>query len=188
MKKYKLSGNEGYRERFGVVFQDFRLFAMSVTDNVLLRRRSDGDDETANRALKRSGISDKIATFEMGSEAVLTREFDPNGKVLSGGEAQKISIARIFARDFEVIVMDEPSSTLDPIAEYELNQTILSYVKEKTVIFISHRFSTTRAADRIVMLENGRIIEDGSHNELMKQNGKYAVMFTMQARKCQNSI
>ena len=140
------------------------------------------------RALEQATFGNQLLTLEQGISTSLTREFSSKGVNLSSGEAQKIAIARIFARDFEVIVMDEPSSALDPIAEYELNQMILSYAKEKTVIFISHRLSTTRVADRIIMLENGRIIEEGSHNELMKQNGKYAVMFTMQARKYQNSI
>lgn len=113
----------------------------------------------------------------------LTREFDEKGVNLSGGETQKVAIARIFAGDREVIVMDEPSSALDPMSEYELNQTILSYSKNKTVIFISHRLSTTRIADRILMFDQGRLIEQGSHEELMKQGGKYAQMFLLQAEK-----
>ena len=113
----------------------------------------------------------------------LTREFDEKGVNLSGGETQKVAIARICAGDREVIVMDEPSSALDPMSEYELNQTILSYSKNKTVIFISHRLSTTRIADRILMFDQGRLIEQGSHEELMKQGGKYAQMFLLQAEK-----
>jgi len=102
---------------------------------------------------------------------------------LSGGEAQKIAIARVFAKPCDIVILDEPSSALDPISEYELNQTIMSAALDKTVIFISHRLSTTRMADVIYMLENGEIIEQGSHDELMTLNGKYAAMFRMQAEK-----
>ena len=113
----------------------------------------------------------------------LTKEFDKNGIGLSGGEAQKVAIARVFARPYEIIIMDEPSSALDPVAEYELNRSILENSAGHTVIFISHRLSTTRMADRIYMFESGRIIESGSHDELMASGGKYARMYITQAKK-----
>ena len=106
---------------------------------------------------------------------------------LSGGESQKIAIARVFARPFELIIMDEPSSALDPIAEYELNKSILENVAGKTVIFISHRLSTTRMADKIYMFDSGEIVESGSHDELMLLNGKYAEMYREQAKKYRNN-
>ena len=96
-----------------------------------------------------------------------------------------MAIARVFAKPFELIIMDEPSSALDPVAEYGLNQAILRYAADKTVIFISHRLSTTRMADRIYMFDSGALCEVGSHDELMAQNGKYAEMFRLQAEKYQ---
>ena len=102
---------------------------------------------------------------------------------LSGGEEQKVAIARTFYQYCPIIILDEPSSALDPISEYQLNQAMLEAARDKTVIFISHRLSSTVMADRIYMLEQGRIIEQGSHRELMGLNGKYAQMFRMQAEK-----
>lgn len=96
---------------------------------------------------------------------------------------QKIAISRIFAQPCDIVILDEPSSVLDPVSEYELNQVIMFEAFDKTVIFISHRLSTTRMADIIYMLEDGQIAEQGSHEELMKLNGKYAAMFNMQAEK-----
>ena len=118
-----------------------------------------------------------------GIHSQLTTEFSKEGVGLSGGESQKIAIARVFARPFELIIMDEPSSALDPIAEYELNQSILKNAEGRTVIFISHRLSTTRMADKIYMFDGGEIVESGSHDELMLLNGKYAEMYRVQAKK-----
>jgi len=120
-----------------------------------------------------------------GIRSQLTTEFSNEGVGLSGGEAQKIAIARVFARPYELIIMDEPSSALDPIAEYELNQSILKNVEGKTVIFISHRLSTTRMVDKIYMFDDGEIVESGSHDDLMLLNGKYAEMYRVQAKKYQ---
>ena len=100
---------------------------------------------------------------------------------LSGGESQKLAIARVFYKNAGLMILDEPSSALDPIAEYQLNHAMMEATKDKSVIFISHRLSTTRLADRIIMLENGRIVEQGSHEELLQQNGKYAQMWKVQA-------
>ena len=106
-------------------------------------------------------------------------------KELSGGEAQKVAISRVFIRPYELIIMDEPSSALDPMAEYELNHSILHAAdsRERTVIFISHRLSTTRFADRIYLFADGTLRECGSHEELMQKEGLYAEMFNMQAEK-----
>ena len=118
-----------------------------------------------------------------GINTQLTKEFYEDGTNLSGGEEQKLAISRIFYKDCGIIILDEPSSALDPISEYRLNKTILSLSEHKTVIFISHRLSTTCMADRILMMENGEIIEEGSHEELINKNGKYAEMFNLQAEK-----
>ena len=130
-----------------------------------------------------ASFEEKLAALPEGILTPLTREFDKKGVELSGGESQKIAIARVFARDYDLMILDEPSSALDPIAEYELNRSILENAKDKTVIFISHRLSTTRMADRIYMFDQGAIVEVGSHDRLMAKNGKYAEMYRTQAKK-----
>lgn len=170
-----------YRGLFGTVFQDYRIFGLTVAENVLMRRMKEEDRETVIEALKNSGVYDKVMTLPNGIETTLTREFDPEGAVLSGGENQKIAIARVFAKDCEIAILDEPSSALDPIAEYQMYQSLLKVCENKAVIFISHRLSSAVLADRIYMLENGRIVETGSHAQLMEKNGKYAEMFRFQS-------
>ena len=179
-KEYEM---DSYRSHIGAVFQDFKIFAATVGENVLGDECTENDCESVERALHFAAFDDKLATLSNGINTMLTREFDEEGTELSGGESQKIAIARVFARPFDLVIMDEPSSALDPIAEYTLNKHIAEYADDKTVIFISHRLSTTRHADRIYMFEDGRIIESGSHGELMQLNGKYAEMFKVQAEK-----
>lgn len=172
-----------YRGKFGAVFQDYQIFAASIAENVVTDVCSEADKEHILQALHHSGFSDKLESLPDGIATQLTKEFDSDGVNLSGGEAQKVAIARVFARPCDIVILDEPSSALDPVSEYELNQTMMSAAFDKTVIFISHRLSTTRMADVIYMLENGEIIEQGGHDELMQQNGKYAAMFRIQAEK-----
>ena len=124
---------------------------------------------------------ERIDRFDKGLKTELTNEFEQEGVNLSGGESQKLAISRVFYKDAGLMILDEPSSALDPIAEYQLNHAMLSATKDKTVIFISHRLSTTRIADRIIMLENGQIVEQGTHDELLGINGKYAQMWKVQA-------
>jgi len=174
---------DDYRDHIGAVFQDFRIFAASIAENVLGGPYTEDKEQTVMAALRAASFEDKLATLPNGIHTQLTREFDKEGTELSGGEKQKIAIARVFARPFDIMIMDEPSSALDPIAEYELNRSILEDARDKTVIFISHRLSTTRMADRIYMFAEGEIIEEGSHEELMERGGKYAEMFLIQAEK-----
>ncbi|MBQ8393407.1 MAG: ABC transporter ATP-binding protein [Clostridia bacterium] len=179
IKDYRLST---YRDSFNCVFQDFKVFSMSVKENVLLRRCDDSDDELVVSSLKESGAYDKIMSLDNGINSTLTREFDDNGANLSIGEQQKVSLARVFADSTPVVILDEPSSALDPIAEHKMFENMMRASKGSTVIFISHRLSSAVDADRIFLLENGEIAESGTHHELMQKKGKYEAMFTFQAQ------
>ena len=176
-----------YRERIGAVFQDYRIFAATLGENVMGGgyERTLENESRIRDALHSATFTDRLETLEHGLETPLTREIDKEGVNLSGGEAQKVAIARVFVRPYDLIIMDEPSSALDPVAEYELNHSILNAADscDRTVIFISHRLSTTRFADRIFLFANGELSEQGSHDELIVMNGKYAEMFGMQAEK-----
>ena len=176
-----------YRAHIGAVFQDYCLFAATVAENVMGGRydASPESEAAVRKALDSASFTERLATLEKGLDTPLTRELDENGVNLSGGEAQKIAIARVFVRPYELIIMDEPSSALDPVAEYELNHSILNAAdrQDRTVIFISHRLSTTRFADRILLFADGCLRESGSHDRLMELNGLYAEMFRMQAEK-----
>jgi len=177
-----------YREHIGAVFQDYKVFAATIAENVMGGEYTDADEEAVMSALRAASFDEKLNQLPNGIHSQLTTEFSKEGVGLSGGESQKIAIARVFARPFELIIMDEPSSALDPIAEYELNQSILKNADGRTVIFISHRLSTTRIADRIYMFDGGEIVERGSHDELMEQNGKYAEMYQAQADKYRTAL
>ena len=177
-----------YRHRFGTVFQDFQTFAVSVGENIKMDLVEKEDYDNILEAAKKSGFAEKLDGLPKGINTELTKEFDKNGANLSGGELQKIAIARAFMKDSDIIILDEPSSALDPMSEYELNRTMMSAAFDKTVIFISHRLSTTIMADKIYMLDSGQIIEQGSHETLMRQNGRYAEMFNMQAEKYQDNF
>ena len=178
IKEYNI---DSLRLKFATVFQDYKTFALSVNENVMCRNCNEEDKKAAEKALKQSGVYDKIATLANGTDTVLTREFDENGAGLSGGEAQKTAVARMFASDFDIAILDEPSSALDPIAEYKMYENLILATKEKTVIYISHRLSSAVLSDNIFVLGNGTVIESGSHSELMANGGEYANMFTLQA-------
>lgn len=178
IKEYKL---ESLRLKFATVFQDYKTFALSVNENIMCRNCSKEDKLTAEEALKQSGVYDKIQTLKNGADTVFTREFDENGAGLSGGEAQKTAVARMFASDFDVAILDEPSSALDPIAEYKMYENLIQATKNKTVIYISHRLSSAVLSDNIFVLGNGSVLESGSHSKLMANNGEYAKMFALQA-------
>ena len=172
----------GHRDLFAAVFQDFQTYAFSLKENVALDVNP--DEERVREALRHSGFSKQLKN---GIDTELLREFDDEGVMLSGGESQKAAIARAFYKDCPYAILDEPSANLDPIAEYNLNQAMMEAAEHKTVIFISHRLSTTVNADRICVMENGQITEIGSHSELMEMNGTYAKMFNLQAEKYKNT-
>ncbi|MBQ3523971.1 MAG: ABC transporter ATP-binding protein [Clostridia bacterium] len=178
VKEYNV---QSLRNAFATVFQDYKNFAVSVNENIMCHECSDEEKQIAEKALRQSGVWDKIASLPKGADTVLTREFEIDGAGLSGGENQKVSAARLFAREFEIAILDEPSSALDPIAEYKMYENLIDVTRDKTVIYISHRLSSAVLSDRIYVLGNGTILESGSHAELMAQGGEYSKMFTLQA-------
>ena len=178
VKDYDLTS---YRNSIGTVFQDFEIFAGTVRENVILDTVDHADDAKIRQALTDSGLLKRTESLPMKLDTPLTHEFSEQGVDLSGGERQKLAISRVFYQNASLMILDEPSSALDPIAEYQLNHAMIEATKDKTVIFISHRLSTTRLADRIFMLEEGHIVEEGTHDALLSQNGKYAEMWKAQA-------
>ena len=176
-----------YHKRIGVVFQDFQMFGASLAENVVMDNMTKEELEARapeiTTALTDAGFAQKLARLPDGLFTQVTTEFDKKGVDFSGGESQKVAISRAFYKKADILIMDEPSSALDPIAEYELNKAMETAAKGKTVFYISHRLSTTRDADRIIMLERGRIIEEGTHAQLLASNGKYAEMWNAQAGK-----
>jgi ATP-binding cassette subfamily B protein len=169
------------REQIGVIFQDYVKYNMTASENIGIGRVQ----EIENRALvevaaHKSGADQVIARLEKGYEAMLGHWFE-KGADLSGGEWQKIALARAFMRDAPVLILDEPTSSLDAQAEYDIFQRFRHLTAGRSVIFISHRFSTVRLADRILVIEQGRISERGSHRELLELGGKYAELFNLQA-------
>ena len=176
-----------YHKRIGVVFQDFQMFGANLAENVVMDNMTKEEQEERapqiTTALKAAGFGEKLGRLPEGLFTQVTTEFDKKGVDFSGGESQKVAISRAFYKNADILIMDEPSSALDPIAEYELNKAMESAAKGKTVFYISHRLSTTRDADRIIMLERGRIIEEGTHTELLARKGKYAEMWNAQAGK-----
>ena len=175
-----------WRCHIGAVMQDFKLFSVSVAENVLLRRETDGDRATVRDALSKSGALETVDNLPGGADTVMTKEFDENGASLSGGEAQKVALARIFAGHFPIVILDEPSSALDPISEYNMYENMMRALEHSSAMIISHRLSSAVMADRIYLLEGGAVAESGSHAELMKMGGKYAEMFVLQAKSYVN--
>ena len=164
-----------YRALFATAFQDHRMFSMSVRDNVVMGEDipESEKEQKVSEALKLSGAFDKVMTLPNGLKTTLTHEFDDNGAVLSGGEFQKIVVARAFVKECPFKIFDEPSSALDPIAEA---------CRKNTLVFISHRLSSVQNADWVYLLSGGTVKEAGTHRMLMEQKGLYADMYTKQAK------
>jgi ATP-binding cassette subfamily B protein len=178
IKEYDL---KDLRQQIGVIFQDYVTYFMSARENIGVGHVSEIDNyELVSSAASKSGASSVIEKLPDGYETMLGRWFN-KGTQLSGGEWQKIALARAFMRDARILILDEPTSSLDAQAEYEVFARFRLLTQGKTAIFISHRFSTVRLADRIFVLENGEIIENGSHQELVGLGGRYAELFNLQA-------
>ncbi|MBD5460942.1 MAG: ABC transporter ATP-binding protein, partial [Lachnospiraceae bacterium] len=176
---------QDYRRLIGTTFQDFELFSMSVLENVILEKLETKEQrEAAVAALHKSGALEQMEKLDKGVDTILTREFDDEGVVLSGGQAQKVAVARCFAKDAPIVLLDEPSSALDPVAEYRMYETIMELCggrSEKLAVIISHRLSSAAMADTVCLLQGGHLVEQGTHLELMERGGIYADMFRKQA-------
>jgi ATP-binding cassette subfamily B protein len=169
-----------YRE-IGVIFQDFMRYEMTARENIAVGRIEEVDNLPLLRQAAQKSMADEVVgRLQKKYEQMLGRRFD-GGVDLSGGEWQKVALARAYLRDAQVLILDEPTAALDARSEYEVFQRFAELTMGKMALFISHRFSTVRMADRIVVLENGRIAEDGNHDQLTHLGGRYAEMFELQA-------
>lgn len=169
------------RHQFGVLFQDYVAYQLSARENIGVGRTELLDDlRVVSAAASKSGAAPVIERLPEGYDTVLGKWFD-GGTQLSGGEWQKVALARAFMRDAQVLILDEPSAALDAQAEFELFSSFRELTRGRTAIFISHRFSTVRRADRILVLEDGRLVEQGTHEELVALKGRYAELFDLQA-------
>lgn len=168
------------RKEFSIVFQDFQIYAVSIAENVLMRRVKNEEDEIrVYKALEKVGLTEKINSLKDGIYTQVTREFDRSGASFSGGERQRLAIARVFASDANVYILDEPTSALDPLAEERINKLIIQNA-DKTMFIIAHRLSTVVDADKIYLIRHGQIKESGTHEELMDLKGVYYTMFNTQ--------
>ncbi len=171
-----------YQTVLSAVFQDFSLFSFTLRDNIVLGNDDHGGDARITDCLKLSGFEGKLNRLEHGLDTNVYRNFETDGFEPSGGEAQKIVLARALYKNAPIVILDEPNAALDPRAEYEMYQKFDKLVDGKTAIYISHRLSSAKFCDRIVVFRSGEIVENGTHHELMEKNGIYAELFHMQSQ------
>ena len=174
---------EKYRAMFSVLFQDFIKYSFTLRENVSLSDIEKSDnDERIKDALSKSEMSELVSTWDKGLETPLTRNFEPDGKELSGGQWQRIALSRVFFADRDFVILDEPSASLDVFAEEKIFHQFQQLSGNRSSIIISHRLSSIVAADKILVLKNGRILEQGKHRELLSKNGYYSELFYAQAQ------
>jgi ATP-binding cassette subfamily B protein len=179
LKEYEL---EGLRYNLGIIFQDYIRYQMTLYQNIAVGNIKELDNEALVKRAATESLADKLALkFPEGYQQWLGRRFN-DGVELSGGEWQKVALARAYMKDAQVLILDEPTAALDARAEYEVFQRFAELTKGKSAVLISHRFSTARLADRILVLENGTLLESGTHQELVKADGRYAELFKLQAK------
>ena len=173
---------EEYFKLFSPVFQNVECFAMPIYQNISFAEEDKTDMNKINEVLEQSGLSKKINSYEKGIHTNLLKIFDKEGIDLSGGEKQRLAMARALYKDGKVIILDEPTAALDALAEDRMYREFENMIHGKTAVFISHRLGSTRFCDKIAMFEDGTIVEEGTHEELMAKNGKYAYMFGIQSQ------
>ena len=172
---------QAYRNLYSIAFQDSKVWGTTIRNNILMgTEKSDSD---VLEVLEKVKLKNKIETIESGIDAIMTKEFNDNGILLSGGEQQKLCVARAFLSNNPISIFDEPSSLLDPIAEYDLFNSIIEYGNDKNLFIISHRLSSTKKADLILLIEDGMVKECGSYEELIKAGGRYSQMYRRQAHE-----
>ncbi len=167
---------------FSVAFQKPHIFAFTVAENVSMKPLAQTDLDRVRLCLEKVGLGEKIAKLPKGLLQPLLKQLEADGAELSGGELQKLSLARVLYKDAPVLILDEPTSAYDPLSEERLYRLFDELTKDKTVVYISHRLASTRFCDRIIVLDGGRIIEEGGHEELMSAGGYYAELFELQAK------
>ena len=173
--------DEEYRKLFAVVFQDFKLFAFSLKENIVLGGEYDEDRFT--ESLKMSGLYEDAMKLEQGADTMIFKSYDEHGTELSGGQQQKTAICRALYKDAPIVILDEPTAALDPMAEYEIYRKFNDLVGGKTAIYISHRLSSCKFCDKIAVFSDDTIKEYGTHDELANiENGIYARMYSVQAK------
>ena len=178
IKKYDY---DEYMSIFSVVFQDFKLFSFSLGQNVAASVKY--DRERVKACLEKAGFGARLQEMPEGLDTCLYKDFEERGVEISGGEAQKIALARALYKDAPFIVLDEPTAALDPVAEYEVYFKFNEIVGNKTAIYISHRLSSCRFCDEIAVFDNGKIVQQGNHEELIAdENGKYHELWYAQAQ------
>lgn len=170
-----------YFSQFSVAFQDALVLAYGIDLNISMKNRAETDQSKVDDAIKTVGLTEKINSLKKGKYTSAEKQLDKEGTELSGGERQKLILARALYKDAPILILDEPSSALDPIAEANLYEKYHDIAKDKTSIYISHRLASTKFCDEILLLDNGEILERGTHAQLMKVNGKYAHMFNVQS-------
>jgi len=168
------------RNRVGIAFQKPFIYALTLAENLQLY--GDADAKSLETAMEKAGLRDVLLNAPNGLETEMTKEFSENGIILSGGQEQKLALSRILVANLGLMILDEPSSALDPLAEQELANLIFNASHKTTTIFISHRLSSIKNADKIYLFDNGKVAECGTHEELMSLGGKYSVMFNVQAK------
>lgn len=187
-KKSSDYNRDEYYTLFSVVFQDIHLLPLSIEQNISLKLEKDIDHKKVDEVLHMSGLMEKVNSLPKGKKTILLKSIYEEAIDLSGGEMQKLMLARALYKNAPIIILDEPTAALDPIAELEIYQKYDELTKNHTSIFISHRLSSTRFCDRIVFLQEGSIIEEGNHYSLMKKNGKYKNMYDMQSHYYKDDI
>lgn len=176
-----------YYKLFAPVFQDIHMFAFTVAENVSMQEYGLLDRGKVETALSQAGLDDKVLELTKGIDTPVLRTIEPDGVDFSGGEVQKLAMARSLYKNAPVVLLDEPTSALDPLTEERFYRRFGQYVKGKTVLFVSHRLSSTRFCDRIIVMENGRIVEQGTHDELTSAKGRYWELYEMQAKYYKDS-